>query len=123
MIIKSNSFDNESEHIESVNTDDDESASVVDSQQCSENASKTSKSAEQKRSLLSMDSISMESVNDPDGSISENLVPEKAKKKKRRTLDSTVSCFYFKKMESILSSNLFMNLMLFHLIYRIQYFL
>jgi hypothetical protein len=102
LILKHSDLNNSNEKPEPVkknqsfNTDDDDSLTAGDLQQ-TEQDDQLSKSNENllsldvpKRSLLSLNSPSMDSVNDPDGSISDNPIGEKLKKKKRRTAERPV---------------------------------
>ena len=71
----------------SFNTDDDDSMTTGELSKSNENLLSLDVP---KRSLLSLNSPSMDSVNDPDGSISDNPIGEKTKKKKRRTAERLV---------------------------------
>jgi len=103
IILKTGDVDNDIEHGrlskgQSFNTDDDDSLPPDTLPQAEDDGSKTSKSdsnlltpLDQKRSLLSLTSPSMDSVNDPEGSISDIPFSEKIKKKRqRRTIDKSV---------------------------------
>jgi len=82
---------NRLEQTQSFNTEDDESISPDDPQQLSETDSRIEKSGtaksivdDLKRSLLSIHSPSIDSVNDPDGLSPDTPLSEKAKRKKLR---------------------------------------
>jgi hypothetical protein len=112
-ILKSNDNNNELKKDQSFNTDDEESLPSDSLQQVEDENSKISisdynllKPDDFKRNLLSLHSPSMDSINDPDGSISDNQISEKIKKKKsRRTIDTTV--IYQNKLIYIYKSNHF----------------
>jgi len=103
IILKTEDLDVGTEHGslskgQSFNTDDDDSLPPDILPQGEYDGSKTSKSEsnlltplDQKRSLLSLTSPSMDSVNDPEGSVSDVPFSEKIKKKRqRRTIDKSV---------------------------------
>jgi hypothetical protein len=104
LILKSSGLNDEADkgtmmpRTQSFNTDDDESLPPDDLQQAEDDSPKTSKSninlltpLDIQRSLLSFASPSFDSINDPEGSISDNPTLEKTKKKKqRRPTDQTV---------------------------------
>jgi 6-phosphogluconolactonase (cycloisomerase 2 family) len=80
---------------QSFNTDDDDSLTAGDLQQIEEdNTSKSNDNLlrvdESKRTLLSLNSPSFDSIIDPEGSISDIPISEKSKKKKRRTMEKIV---------------------------------
>ncbi|CAF0858624.1 unnamed protein product [Rotaria sordida] len=92
IILKNNSIDSEdgrrSPHTgsQTLNTDEDEPLSIGDSRRLQENSKATEsdhsvQTAERRRNLVTISSLSVESVNDRDGS--DNPLSEKAKKKKR----------------------------------------
>ncbi len=95
-ILKSNDNNNELKKDQSFNTDDEESLPLDSLKQVEDENSKTSdfnllKPDDFKRNLLLLHSPSIDSINDPDGSISDNPISDKIKKKKsRRTIDTTV---------------------------------
>jgi hypothetical protein len=82
LILKHNDLNNETEKSDrliknqSFNTDDDDSGTKSNENLLSVH--------ESKRTLLSLNSPSIDSVNDPEGSISDNPIIEKVKKKKQR---------------------------------------
>jgi hypothetical protein len=103
IVLKTEDLDNDTEQGSlskghSFNTDDDDSLPPDILPQGDDNGSKTSKSEsnfltplDQKRSLLSLTSPSMDSVNDPEGSVSDIPFSEKIKRKRhRRTIDKSV---------------------------------
>jgi hypothetical protein len=103
IVIKSEDMDNGAERgslskEHSFNTDDDDSLPPDTVQQDGDNSPNALKAIsnllsplDQKRSLLSLTSPSMDSINDPDGSVSDIPLSEKIKKKRqRRTIEHTV---------------------------------
>ncbi|CAF1267691.1 unnamed protein product [Rotaria sp. Silwood1] len=99
IILKNNSLDSEDgKHSQKTNsqsliTDEDESLSVDSSRQYQENLSKTSEmdllspqTSDRRRNLLTINSPSVDSINDRDGSASDNPLTGKLKKKRRATI-------------------------------------
>lgn len=93
----------------SFNTEDDDDSAANESvanesiQQGEDESSPKTKPAislspdDHKRRLLLLASPSIDSINDPEGSVSDIPSAEKAKKKKRRTIDKPVILFKRKK--------------------------
>ncbi|CAF4366000.1 unnamed protein product [Rotaria sp. Silwood2] len=101
IILKNNSIDSEDGKLsqktnsQSLNTDEDESLSIDSSRQYSEKIGNTlesdiilSQANERRKHLLTISTPSVDSINDRDGSASDNPITGKAKKKKRQSIAS-----------------------------------